>query len=260
MGGDDAIGVLCEVLSDPKEEDGVKGTAAEALERHTDKRIGPALYKAMKQMQPGREAFGYVVKGLGQHHYEAAIPDLLGLLRDPQADVRWPASQALAMLHCKDAIPDLRKIVEQHPGEKNKPPERDGYEMALLRLQGDWGQPGEDSRYMIWAPQEVTLGQPLEVTVYKENLAREPVEWSDLDMQRDDLMVNGKPLIEPDPSGFRVFGGCFRSWSAYPGDISSHILDLTQDLTKPGRYKIRYGLGDVHSNEAVVVVHEAPPK
>jgi hypothetical protein len=257
MGGDDAIGALCEVLSDPKEEDREKGTAAEALERHTDKRIGPALHKAMKQMQPGREAFGYVVKGLGRQRYEAAIPDLLKFLRDPQPDVSWPASQALAMLHCKGAIPDLRKIVEQHPGDKDKPPERDSYEMALLRLEGDWGQAGEDCRYMMWAPREITVGQRLEVTIYKENLALKPVEWSDLDMQKDDLVVNGKPLIEQDPRGFRVFVGCGRVWSAYPGEVSSHTLDLSQDLTKPGRYTIRYGLGDVHSNEAVVVVHPA---
>ncbi len=210
-------------------------------------------------MRPGTEWFGYVVTGLGRCRYEAAIPDLLAFLRGPRADARWPASQALAMLHCKDAIPDLRKIVEEHPTDKDKPPERDGYEMALLRLEGDWGRPGEESRYMLWAPREITLGQRLEVTIYKENLALKAVEWSDLDMQKDDLVVNGKPLIEQDPRGFRVFGGCWRSWSACPGDISSHTLDLTEDLTKPGRYTIRYGLGDVHSNEATIVVRPAKP-
>jgi hypothetical protein len=47
MGGDEAIGVLCEVLSDSTVDAYQRGYAAMALQRHEDERIGPALHKAL---------------------------------------------------------------------------------------------------------------------------------------------------------------------------------------------------------------------
>jgi hypothetical protein len=225
---------------------------------HTDKRIGPALHKAMKEMSPGGEPMSVVIRELGRCRYEPAIPDLLSLLRDPDKKCQWPASEALATLRCKEAILDLRKIVEQNPEKENKPPRADSYQMALLRLEGDWGKAGQESRYMIWLPPEATVGQPIPATVYEENIVTDYREFSAMAVTADDFMANGKPLIEPDPKG-RLIGGSFVSFFAPPGYVGHSSVDLSKYITKPGRYTIRYGLGDIHSNEATIIVHPAKP-
>ena len=257
MGGDEAIGVLCDVLANPKVSDHERSYAAMDLRQHTDKRIGPALHKALKEMSPGNEPMDIVIRELGHRHYEPAISDLLSLLRNGDMRCQWPASQALATLRCKEAIPDLRKIVERNPLKKGEPPRADSCQMALLRLTGDWGHAGEESRYMIWLPEEATVGQPIQATVYTENIAAGPVEWNYISLVRDDLMVNGKPLVEPTKDRFSVSD--FMSGLVPHGEVRSDSIDLSKDLMKPGRYTVRFGLGEIHSNEAVILVKPARP-
>ena len=229
MGGDDAIGVLCDVLSDSKAGDPARFWAAMALRKYTDKRIGPALHRALKEMSPGGVSMGVVILELGRIRYEPALPD-------------------------------LRKLAEQHPRKKDEPPAVDSYEMALLRFEGDWGKAGEERRYMLWLPPEATLGRPIQAAVYEENISSRYISFSGLDVTEGNFMVNGKPLIEPGSYASLPFQGSVVVYSAAPGHLTCYTLNLAEHITKPGRYKIRYGLGDVYSNEAVIVVHEAPPK
>lgn len=254
MGGDDAVGVLCDVLADSKAGDHERSYAAKALQMHSDKRIGPALHKALNEMAPVGEPMRMVIRELGRTHYEPAVPDLLRLLRDPNKKCQWPASEALATLRCKEAIPDLRKIVEHNPDKEDEPPTEDGYRMALLRLEGDWGAAGKDRRFMIWLPTEATVGSPIKVSVYEENISAGYVTFSGIDVTEDAFTLDDKRLVQSDRRAFD-----FLSWQAPPGHVSRQDLDLSEHITKPGRYKIRFGLGDIHSNEATLLLRPAKP-
>jgi hypothetical protein len=250
MGGKDAIGVLCDLVADARLEDQRRKYAAMALAGRTDRRIGPALHTAVKQMRD-EDALGGVVQSLLWARYTAAAPDLLVAFKRMQNDhYRAELAQVLAAFRHQPAVPELRRLV-QGSREKNQAPPS-GIELALLRLTGDWGKPSATLRLHVVAPAEAVVGQKLMVTLHAENIGKEPLyRWNGAEMEAG-LVIDGKvPKREE-----MVDGISGRITYFYPGEVYTLTQDISLRITTPGKHTIQFDLG-ARSNVATVIMRPA---
>jgi hypothetical protein len=239
LGGDDAIGVLCEIVADAKQEDMRRKYAAVALEDRFDKRIGPALHQAIKELDNG-EAVGGVARVLMHQHYLVAAPDMLAAMkRIGSIDV----AECLAGMRYTEAISEVRRLADDLRRKYGR--DLENIQLVLERLTGDWGTPGETARVRISGPARVLAGEKVVLTLHVENIGPEKFEF---DTVPTGLVINGR-----DPSEGRGFFGIFRIYTLRPGDLHTFYWDPTGELKGPGRYTITYGFGGARSNEITIL-------
>jgi hypothetical protein len=243
IGGEDAIGVLCEIVVDERVADYRRKYAVMALDGHTDKRIGPALVKALKNLR-NEEAIQAVARLPIILRYEPAASELLSALKRMESSYsKADVAQALAALRCKEAVPEIKKLLEDLQKDK-RAFEFEGrkVELALLRLTADWGKPSKDVRLLVVAPEKVALGDKIPVRMYQENIGEE-IRESHYLPQRN-LEVDGKPLTQE--KEFVYSGPVSRT---HPGEVKHMSLDLSSYIKKSGTYKLQYVVGDARSAE-----------
>ncbi|HEY7426493.1 MAG TPA: hypothetical protein VH682_19825, partial [Gemmataceae bacterium] len=255
LGGDEAIGLLCDTATDLGVSAYQRKYAVLSLQGHQDRRIGPALHKALKQMPDG-EGLDCVVKELMHRHYKPAEADLLALFKrlGKDAYAKGGLAQALAAFRCKEAIPELRRFQKELYKSRKKsssPPE--GIDLALLRLTGDWGEPGEGARLFVVPPEQPRLGEKMELTVYLENSGTEPIEILPLPREMG-LRVDGKAVFEE-----KVFGINGLVWNLDPGEVRNFTCDLTPYIKTPGRHHVQYEGHGARSNVSAFTVRAAKP-
>jgi HEAT repeat protein len=250
MGGDDAIEVLCSVVADARVEDPQRYRAVRALEGHRDPRIGPALHTALKQLRYS-SALNCVVGALVHHRYEAVVPDLLKRLQDGNEKNigKNRLASALAAFHCREAIPAVRRLVDDlHARKGTSQYAIREAELALLRLTGDWGRHGNDLRFMVLPPARAVVGQKMVVTVLVENIGTERLKtdwyWA------DGLVIDGKPLYDRPRSA--VFVGAERLCD--PGEVEESSKDISLWIKKPGTYTLQWVGREVWSSKVTLTV------
>jgi hypothetical protein len=239
MGGPDAIGVLCDLVADPRLEDIRRGYVASALRGHTDEQIGPALQKAVREIHEG-EGLERVCRTLVPLRYRPAAPDLLIALER----ARWPCVQAavadvLAALRYREAVPALVKVrdaLARRPADRFGLKER--FDSALLRINSEWGRPGIDCRSYLLPPRRLVVGQPMVFTLITENIGTEPA-WSGFKLARHDFVIDGQR--EPRPRSFIVIATQIQYW---PGQVEEDTIDLSPYLTEPGEHTVQYDRPD----------------
>jgi hypothetical protein len=247
LGGEEAIGLLCHMASDLQVSASERNYAVLALRRHQDRRIGPALHVALNQMPDG-EGLDAVVKELMHRRYKPAEADLLALFKrlENKAYAKKSLAQALAAFRCQEAIPELRRLRK----ELGKGPKEYGYllesiDLALLRLTGDWG---EQARWFVVRPEQLLLGQKMELTVHMENCGEKPIEIEPLPREMG-LRVDGRKVFDPD---ILIVNGLV--WSLDPGEVWTFTCDLTPYVKTPGRHRVQYA----GSNVVAFTVRAAP--
>jgi hypothetical protein len=167
IGDRDCIGVLCELVADPRLEDERKKYAVMALRNARDDRVVPALMAALKQSK--------------------------------HDDVIAYAAQSLAGLRHKGAVPVLKGFLKEYQGRGKEAPE--ALTIALLRLIAGDAAPGEDRRYFLVPPKNAVLGRPMFLTLYTDNVGKET--WWSPTCPDSGLAVDGN---EPEPPKLS-FGG-----------------------------------------------------
>jgi hypothetical protein len=247
IGGEEAIGVLCDIVVDERVPDYRRKYAVMALDGHTDKRIGPALVKALKNLR-NEEAIEAVARLPIIVRYQPAAPELISALKRMESSYsKADVAQALAALRCKEAVPEIKKLLEDLQKDKQAF-EFEGrkVELALLRLTADWGKPSKDVRLLVVAPEKVALGDKIQVRMYEENIGQQILE--SLYTPQLELEVNGKPLTEN--KDLFVYDG--PGSRTHPGEVKHMSLDLSSYLKKSGTYKLRYVVGDARSAEITI--------
>jgi len=257
IGGDEAIGLLCDIGTDLQVSAYERKYALLALERHKDIRIGPALHRALKQMPDG-EGLDCVVKGLMHRHYKPAETDLLELFKqqDNTAYAKEALADALAAFRCKEAIPELRRRREQLQKDGKKHNHGFSYvDLALLRLTGSWGEPSEGARLFVRPPQQPRLGDKMKLTIHLENSGLEPIEIFPFPREMG-LRVDGKNVFKEDNS-IIVLGRLRR---LDPGEVWTFTCDLTPYIKTPGRHEVQYvSQGGACSNKVAFTVRAGKP-
>jgi hypothetical protein len=246
MGGEEAIGLLCEIVSNSRLDDERRAYAVEALDGLRDKRIGPALVKALKQVRH-RDTFYQVVKALTHLRYKPAGPDLLAQLTTREDDydgVRL--ARALAAVEYKEAVPEIGRLVKSLE-KKGKKVEswREEAELALLRLTAEWGEPTGGIRVMVAVPEKRVI------LIYLENLGKQEFRYSDPSFSRRTeprtrVTVNGKEIEHEVliPGGFAGF----RSAWHLRGEAGVYRCILSENLQADRTSLIQVAVGDALSN------------
>lgn len=254
MGGDDAIGLLCEIAADSTVPDQRRKYAVMALCRHTDKRIVPALHAALKDLRD-EDALNAVVRAPALLRHKAAIPDFLAAFkRSRNVHYKSEITQALAALRSEESIPEIRRFVEELRLMSKKAKKSDWLireateraELAILRLTGDWGAPGKEMRLRLMPPAQSVLGQKMHMTIYVENIGTKPFRsWFWID---SGLTIDGKDASTP----VDIIIG--RVWEVHPGQVHHFTHDLAKNITTAGRHTVQYAVGDARSNVISVTV------
>ncbi len=251
FGGEEAIGILCEVVADPGIGDGERGYAASALEGHVDPRIGPALHTALKQVTHPN-AVSRTVRALIHVQYQPAAPDLLAALeREPVEYNHGDLAESLATLDYKKAVPVLRRIVEKVRRE----PDRyaligEQLEASLLRLTVERPKPPGDSRHLILPPPPAVVGQQIVLKILLENTGSRPFLVCVVTDPKDGLLMNGRPLRERKPEPGFI---CGMAWDMPPGRVYLTTCDISDAISRPGAYTFRYA----DSNQVTLTVKAA---
>jgi hypothetical protein len=246
LGGKDAIGVLCKIVSDAKQDDLRRKYAAMALDGHADKRIGPALHKAIEELD-NSEAVGTVARVLMHQRYAVAAPALLAAMKRIENNYfRIEVAQCLAGMHYTKAIPELRRLAEDVRRKDKAGPGVEGMDLALQRLTGDWGKPGKTMRVRLSAQANVVAGEKVPLRIDIENVGPDPFQSWNMPFG---LIINGQ---EWDSSNRFMGGGI--TYSMLPGDIHMISWDLSKELKEPGQYTLKYAFADGCSNEIMIRV------
>jgi hypothetical protein len=245
IGDDDAIGLLCDIVSDARMDDEVRELAARYLWPHSDKRIGPALHKALKELRD-ENVIGTIVGAEALLRYEPAAPDLLAALKKrTYVGSKVAIAEILAALKYKDAIPEIEKFQEELRKDAKAFREYgETTELALLRLKADWGKPSKELRLLIVPPKETVVGEDVVVRIYTENIGAEVTE--SFSAPEYGLRLDGKRLLRvvwmDDPPMSRI----------RPGKVMTDWIDLSRYLKKSGTYKLQYVVGDARSAEITI--------
>jgi hypothetical protein len=250
LGGEEAVGTLCEVVADPRGPDALRGWAAVALGPHDDRRIGPAVKKGMA-LTRNDEALARMAWVLMRFRYQPAAPELLAALKRMTSDYyRAEVAQALAALHCQDAVPELRAwLARLREGKRPDALLTERVELALLRLTADWGKPGGGARFLLVPPTPAVLGREMILTVHAENVGEKELEaWHTLG---DGLTLDGKPV----PADLDI-GGITSSFG--PGTTHTLRYDLARDLKTAGEHTVQYTRGEARSRPVRFTVRRAP--
>jgi hypothetical protein len=245
LGGADAIGALCAVVADASQADLTRKYVAVALDGHVDRRIGPALHKAVKELHNG-EAVGGVARVLRHQRHAAAAPDLLAAMKRIDNDYcKAEVAQCLAAMRYARAIPAIRRLAADLRGRHKGGPGAEGVELALQRLTGDWGTAGKAMRVRLTAPAEVSAADKGPLRIDVENVGAEPFRsWN----VPSGLTINGRAW----PAGRYAGGGL--GYLVWPGDVHTIAWDLAGELREPGTYRLRYEFADGCSNEVRIRV------
>jgi hypothetical protein len=247
LGGEDAIGVLCEVMTDAKQDDMRRKYAAMALDGHADGRIGPALHKAIKELN-NSEAVGGVARVLMHQRYSVAAPDVLDAMKRIDSDYyKIEVAHCLAGMRYAEAIPEVRRLSNdlRRRGEVGPTVAHADIDLALQRFTGDWGKAGKAMRVRLSAPADVIAGETVLLRIDIENVG--PDSFRSWNMPSG-LVINGREW----DAGHYIGGGI--SYSIRPGDVHSMSWDLAADLKEPGKYTLKYALSDGCSNEITIHV------
>jgi hypothetical protein len=248
IGGDEAISALCEAITKPSLEDGMRKYIAYDLRRHADPRIGPALHTALRLTEEGREPFVVIAKELAWRRYQPATADILAAFgRNKDLYQRCELAEALAALRCEAATPGVRKLAEELRAQPMRDPgpscttqaldlpER--AQLSLLRFTADWGTPGGPLRYLLVGPESTQLRRPMKLRIYMENIGDESVV---IDRHcREHLRIDGLPP----PPGPAIRGIIGIIPHVGPGDVFSTTYDLSADITAPGPHTVQYEAG-----------------
>jgi hypothetical protein len=253
IGGKEAIDLLCDTATDLQVSANERKYAILALRRHEDKRIGRTLHAALKQMPDG-EGLDCVVKQLTHRRYKPAESDLLALFKHLPNDAyaKHALVQALAAFRCNEAIPELRGLRQELADDPKK---HEGMlaslDMALLRMTGDWGEPGGGARLFVVAPKQPRLGEKMELTVHLENSGLEPIELLPLP-RAIGLHVDGKAVLKQEI--FLISGLVTR---IDPGEVWTFSCDLSPYIKMPGRHQAQYWSHGACSNVIAFTVQAA---
>ncbi len=237
LGGEEAIGLLCDIATDLQVPAPHRHYAVMDLDQYQDRRIGPCVHTALKQMPDG-ESLACVAKVLAHRRYKPAEADLLDRFKllPNTSYAKGSLAQTLAAFRCQAAIPELRRVLRELPRkqkESDDPP--GGFDLALLRLTGDWGEASEDARLFVVPPKRSRLGEKMELTVYLEASGVKPIRIGPLPRERG-LLVDGKSVFKDEEIGI-IMGPI---WSLSPGDVWSFTCDLTPYVKAPGVHKVQY--------------------
>jgi hypothetical protein len=249
LGGEEAVGALCEVAADPRAPDALRGEAATALRLHDDRRIGPALKKAVA-ITRNDEALARMARALTRLRYEPASAELRAAFKRMTSDYyRAEVTQALAALRCQAAVPELREWLARLRADRPNSTTAEWAEVSLLRLTADWGTPGDGVGLLVIPPAPATLGRPLVLTVHVENVGKKDLTaWRVLG---NGLMLDGKPVpAEPDLGGLVSHFG--------PGEIHTLRYDLATDVKSAGEHTVQYTRGKARSRPVRFTVRPAP--
>jgi HEAT repeat protein len=112
----EAIPGLMGLLDDPKTE--VQENSLTALYWIGARQAAPALARMLRKRRPGLD-LGFLCTVLGEMGAKEAIPDLIGLLKDPEDEVPWAAARALGRMGAQEAVAELRTMLG-HPDPRSR--------------------------------------------------------------------------------------------------------------------------------------------
>jgi HEAT repeat protein len=112
----EAIPGLMGLLDDPKT--AVQENSLLALYWIGACEAAPAIARRLRGRRPGLD-LGFQCTILGEMGAKEAIPDLIGLLKDPEDEVTWAAARALGRMEAQEAVAGLRTMLG-HPDPRSR--------------------------------------------------------------------------------------------------------------------------------------------
>jgi hypothetical protein len=205
---------------------------------------------ALKQMPDG-EGLGCVAEELMHRCYKPAEADMLALFKqlDNSSYAKGKLAEALAAFRCKEAIPEMRRWQQELQKTRKKPKHPlGGVDLALLRLTGDWGEPGDSARLFVVPPEQPRLGEKMELIIYLENSGTEHFEIMPIPREIG-LRVDGQEVFKERMLSINGMVGRLD-----PGGVWSFTCDLTPYVKMPGRHRAQYVDHGARSNEVTFTV------
>lgn len=261
MGGQDCIGVLCDILKNPQQPDLTRKYAAQALDvvsqKEFDRRMGPALAVALEQVK-NEDSLSGIVRAITHLRYKPAGAALLAAFKRMKNDYyKLELAQTLASLRYQDALAELQSYQAQFAQEQtasvkmasiSQMPGADpvaALQLAILRLNGDWGTSNGKMRLMVIPPKDASIGKKIELRLYVENLGDGIFQsWNSPDCG---LVIDGKPINNP-------FSSKGLSYNVRPGDVHCLWYDASPYIKDPGMHKVQYSVDGAVSKLSTFVV------
>jgi len=280
FGGENSVEVLCRILEDPGAPWQCRQSAASSLRQIGDPAAGPSLVAALDGAegdllhrisraigQIGYEPAGpkfvellesvenphslsYIARAVERIGYRPAAPKLLSVLVAAEDhSLQVACADALAALRYTEAVPAIRDLAgnEQVKNWWGKTAKE-----ALIRLTTPRGEPSEEARLILVAPQDAVAGKGMNVKLYVENLTNRNIDVTHYVMTDGTLVVNGERR-----ENRYIVGAWGPSTSLQPVRAWAFDYDLSQEITTPGRYSVKYEARGAVSNEVVFDVRGA---
>ncbi len=249
LGGKDSVVALSQILLDPRSSPTCQKFAAMSLQDLADPDCGPTLLKALDRVTDG-EVAAQVAAALERIRYKPAAPKLLERMHR-ESNYQTYYAKALASLRYSESAPSIRKLCKVEKLTSDWAMEAWGNdlarypELALLRLEGPWGEPADGVRLLLLSPDKPKVGSPIHLALLVENVSDEDLRITKYVVGK--AMINARlhdvgPGIWDGNSTLRVNG------------VWVYSFDLSTFITKPGKYQIKYEVGKAASNEITLEV------
>jgi hypothetical protein len=249
MGGQDSVGVLGDVVSNPLTSSQVQKYAAMSLDSSADPASGPALLRALHTIS-WPEAAGQAAEALGRIRYALAAPEMLSRMERSRMRPRQQVyyARALASLRYQPAVPAIEQLCKTttFSGDWVLKQQQGQYlgwvpEIALMRLTASWGPPSNGIRLLLLPSENRSMAGQIRVIAVIENVGDHDLNI--LGPPGGDVMVDGTRYQHKDSV---IMDG---NITLKVNDVAAHAIDLSGLIADGGLHRVEYQLGTASSNQ-----------
>jgi len=251
FGGQDSVGALSNVITNPLTPPQVQKYAAMSLNSIADASSGPALLRAFNLIL-WPEAAEQTAEALGRIRYAPAASAILSRMQKeaPEAPQQVYYARALASLNYQPAVPAIEKLCKSSTvyGDwilEKQQRQYSGWvpEVAFMRLTAPWGQPSNGVRLLL-LPASGAVADRKRVVVVIENAGDR--DMNILGPPGGELIVDGTRYQYRDPV---IMDG---NPTLRVNDVAAHAIDLSGLIRSGGTHSVEYQLGTARSNRLTV--------